>query len=161
MVKGFPGGAAATILLAGVTLHWSPFNSTLYPYSIQQPSSFRHEPGVTADGIKVDYFFPVLTGSFVTNVSISATRGTTMVNPVSYLHSLNGRNVRQMGWLTVNGKKKPVMCADFSGLTSRWTEEQVSFAANGYVWHLTASFEPKFKKQLKTMLKMLQSFRLR
>jgi hypothetical protein len=46
-------------------------------------------------------------------------------------------------------------------LAGTYIVEQVSFPARGYIWTLTASYDPRFKSLLPTMLRMLSSFNLR
>ena len=150
--------AAGLVFLAGTITTWIPFRSDIYPYTIQQPSSYRHIVIVNTDKHKVDYFFPSL-GSSVTNVNIYADR--TYVRPRTYLRSIGGSHVHRSGWLHIMGRSLPLTCADFSGITARWTIEQVDFRAHGRVWHLTASYEHRFRGQRGLMMHMLRTFRTR
>lgn len=158
MTAGFLRGPLAALVFAGITITWLPFHSGLYPYHVSQPSSFKHEVIVTASGLKVDYFFPTLTGSFPTNVNISAVRGSKIMDAVQFLRSASGHRVRRSGWMVIMGHRFPLMRAAFHGLTTNWIEEQVAFASGGYNWRLTASYEPRFVKLRSLMLRMLQSF---
>jgi hypothetical protein len=160
LMRKIPGGAAA-VLLAGVSIHWGQFQSSTYPYTIAQPSSFRHVVIADALGNRSDYFFPVLTGSFSTNVNVSATRGGGVQDATQYLRSNNGHDIHVNGSVQIMGKHLPLMKASFAGLAGPWIEEQVSFAAGGYFWRLTASYEPRFKSLRKTMIQMIQSFEVR
>lgn len=151
----------ALTMLTGVTVRWTLFSSTLYPYSISQPSSFRHEVIISADGQHSDYFFASGLGSFTTNVNISATRGQGVTDEISYFRSHNGTRVHRSGWLRVMGRRLALVRADFHGLTGRWTEEQTRFKAHGMLWQLTVSYDPRFRRFRPTMLRMLSSFKLR
>lgn len=155
-------GIIGAVLLGGstVSLTWQPFASKLYPYSISQPSSFRHEVITTASGSQVDYFFPAFTGSFPTNVNVSAVRGTDVQDEVRYLQEHNGHHVQRVGFLKFMGRHHAIVRADFDGLTGKWVEEQISFPASGYFWRITASYEPRFRRLRPLMLRMLASFRL-
>lgn len=137
---------------------WTHFNSKLYPYAISQPSSFRHIV-LSVDGQQSsDYFSPGL-GSYTTNVNISASRGP-VVNVARDLKERDGVHVRASGAVAVLGRQMTLTRADFRGLAGTWVEEQLSFAAGGYSWRLTASYDTRYKRMRSTMLKMLQSFRL-
>lgn len=153
-------GAFAVIVLSSVTVKWTVFGSDLYPYKISQPSSFRHLVIATSSGQRSDFFFPELLGSFTTNVNVTATAGHIVDDEVSYLRSHNGKHVQKSGMLRIMGRARTVTRAYFHGLTGKWVEEQVSFAANGYTWRLTASYEPRFKRLRATMLRMISSFKL-
>src|SRR5436305_829647 len=78
----------------------------------------------------------------------------------SYLRSIDGHNIKLVGRMNVAGKDRKIMKADFTGLAGKWSIEQVCFAAKGYVWRLTASWDPKVKSLLPTMLHMLKTFKL-
>jgi hypothetical protein len=148
--------AAASVLSIGVT--WSRYTSQIYPYSISQPSSYRHVELQNNVGRKVDYFSPSL-GSFITCVVVYAVRGTRFQNEISILEGLGGRDVRRAGSLTVNGHQYPIIRADFSGLTAHWTEEHVTFVRKGLVWHLHMSYDRRYRSQRAMMFRMLKSFK--
>src|SRR5579859_6446288 len=93
------------LLLAGVSISWTPFRSSVYSYSISQPSSFRHVVLPNTANQKVDYFFPSV-GSFPTNVNILATPGTVVQNQVAYLKQMNGRNIHRSAWITIMGRRE-------------------------------------------------------
>lgn len=149
---------AGAVVFSGVIVNWTPFHSSVYPYRISQPSSFRHTVYTFPDGEKVDYFSPSV-GSASTYVAVGATRGDRMQNEVQYLRSLDGRHVTRHGVLKVAGKRLPLMRADFDGFTGRSRVEQVSFVSHGYVWRLTASYALRFKSLRPVMLRMLQTFK--
>lgn len=149
---------AGLAFLAGTITTWIPFRSDIYPYTIQQPSSYRHIVIVDTAKHKVDYFFPSL-GSSVTNVNIYADG--TYIRPRAYLRSIGGSNVHRSGWLRVMGHRYPLTCANFTGIRSRWTIEQIDFRARGRVWHLTASYDHRFRNQRGLMMHMLRTFRAR
>jgi hypothetical protein len=134
------------------------FNSTTYPYSIQQSGAYRHVV-ITTDR-KVDYFFPNL-GSYTTSVNIYAEPGHTMTSDSDFLHAFGGQSVRRDGSITILGKKMTFTRADFKAVAGHWTEERVSFVAENMVWHLTMSYDVKFRSARRVMLHMLESFQLR
>lgn len=146
--------------VAGVSVSWVRFSSAVFPYSIMQPSSYRHIVSEDALGGKGDYFFPNL-GSFTTNVNIRALPGHVVQDETAYLHSLGGRHVRRVGTLRLSGKAYPIESADFRGLVGSWTVQQATFTGRDLVWTLTASFDAKYVKMRPQMLRMLQSFQLR
>lgn len=148
---------AGALLLSGITISWIHFDSNIYPYSITQPSSFRHLVLPTASDQKIDYFFPSL-GSTTTNVNISATRGNAAVDVRQYLRSVEGTHVRKVGWLRIMGRNLTLTRADFKGYFGRYAEEQVSFTAGGYAWRLTASYDLRYSNLRNTMLRMIRSF---
>jgi hypothetical protein len=147
-----------TVVLAGVSVSWAPFHSSLYPYSISQPSSFKHVVLPNTANLQVDYFFPSI-GSFPTNVNIVAKPGRDMRNEVAYLKGINGHNIFRSGWLKIMGHREALMHADFDGLAGKYSVEQIRFVYKDTVWQLTASYEPKYRKMLSIMLRMLSSFR--
>lgn len=153
-------GMSAAFLLTGISITWVPFSSKLYPYTISQPSSFRHDVIVTATGHKVDYFFPALTGSFTTNVHISCQprQAGAVEDAVRYLRGRDATHVHKVGVLTVMGRREGLIRARFTGLTGQWTEEEVTFSSGGYTWRLTASYDTRFRSLRSTMLRMLASF---
>jgi hypothetical protein len=158
--KRFGLPALALFAVANVGVTWSRFNSTLYPYSIQQPSSFRHIILRETSGVMADYFFPSL-GSFTTNLNVKAVPGRSADNEARIIRSLGGQHVRRTGWAHLAGQREPVMGADFKTLAGRWTIERVTFVSRGYVWYITMSYEEKYRKIRPTLLRMMQSFRLR
>ncbi len=147
------------LVLAGVSISWTPFRSSVYSYSISQPSSFKHVVLPNTANQQVDYFFPSV-GSFPTNVNIVATPGTTVQNQAAYLKQMNGRNIRRSAWIDIMGQREALMHADFNSLAGKFSVEQVRFAYKGTVWQLTASYELKFRKMRPLMLRMLKSFRV-
>lgn len=147
------------LVLAGVSISWTPFRSSVYSYSISQPSSFKHVVLPNTANQQVDYFFPSV-GSFPTNVNIVATPGTTVPNQVAYLRRMNGHNIHRSAWIKIMGQREALMHADFSGLAGKFSVEQVLFAFKGTVWQLTASYEPRFRNMRPLMLRMLRSFRV-
>jgi len=149
----------AAVLFAGITTTTIHFSSTLYPYSIDQPSSFRHIIFTDTDNHRVDYFFPAL-GSFTTNANIYAVPGRDAPDEQTYLHSIGGHHVKRSARISIAGQLRPVMRGDFKGIAGRWTIEQVTFAAHGYVWHLTASYDVKYKKMRPILIAILSSFKL-
>ncbi|HEX6506475.1 MAG TPA: hypothetical protein VF221_02480 [Chloroflexota bacterium] len=149
----------AAVMFASITITWTRFHSTTYPYSILQPSSFRHTMLPNVNGMTIDYFFPSL-GSFTTNVNVVASPAKSLVNQVAYFRSIDGTNVHRSGWLIIMGKKRPLIQADFGGLAGKRRLEQICFVANGTMWQLTASYDLKYRNLRRTMLRMLQSFRL-
>jgi hypothetical protein len=160
MVKLLSRGAAGIAVLSGITLTWSPFHSTLYPYTLSQPSSFKHAVlNLDASAQKVDYFSPPL-GSAVTNVTVVATAGDAPRSATNYLRSIDGHGIKRIGWITVAGARRDLIQASFNGYPGKWTMEEVSFEANGYYWRLSLSYARQFKNLRIVMLKMLSSFKL-
>lgn len=150
-------GLLALVTLAGITIKWIPFHSHVYPYSVLQPSSYRHDVIQDTSGQKVDFFFPTL-GSSVTNVNIycdDSNSGT-----VKRLQSIGGTHVHRSAWMTIMGKRYPVIYADFSSYGQYWTLEQITVPMQGRIWHLTASYAHKFRNQRPIMMKMLRSFKV-
>jgi hypothetical protein len=155
--------AAVAFGAAGVGVVWSPFSSTIYPYSISQPSSFKHIVIRDASDVPIDYFFPAL-GSSTTNLNIKAVPGheTGIQDQVNLLRNNGGQHIRRSGWMQLAGQRLALLCADFNNLAGRYTEERVSFGARGMVWDLTASYDHKYKKIIRpVLLRMMRSFRLR
>jgi hypothetical protein len=144
------------IALSGITVKWLPFHSHVYPYSIRQPSSYRHEVIQDTANQQIDYFFPSL-GSSVTNVNIYCDG--TNANTVKRLEAIGGSHVHRSAWLTVMGKHYPVIYADFSSYNQYWTLEQVTIPVQGHVCHLTASYSHKYRNQRAIMMKMLATFK--
>jgi len=79
------------VALAGTKITYEPFVSTLYPYRLLQPSSFRHVVLVDLNGHMVDYFYPAL-GSSVTNVNIFEDEHGEMRKVKELIPSLPGEN---------------------------------------------------------------------
>jgi hypothetical protein len=147
----------ALVVLAGITVNWLNFRSSIYPYRISQPSSYQHQVIEDVSHEKRDYFFPGL-GSFVTNVNIFADHS--KLSAPAYLRSIGGRHVRKIGMIRIMGKWRTIYAADFTlSYSGPYTLEQVCFSASHRLWRLTMSYDWKFrKKQRPLMLKMLKSF---
>lgn len=145
------------IVLASVSVSWAPFRSTVYSYTISQPSSFKHIVLPNTANQQVDYFFPSV-GSFPTNVNIVGVPGHAVGNWVSYFHGINGHNIHRSGWVNVMGQRRPLMHADFSTLVGKFSVDEVRFVDRDTVWQLTASYEPRFRSMRTLMLRMLASF---
>lgn len=145
------------IVLASVSVSWAPFRSTVYSYTISQPSSFKHVVLANTANQQVDYFFPSV-GSFPTNVNIVAVPGHTVGNWVSYFRNMNGHNIHRSGWLKVMGDRRPLIHADFNTLIGNYSVDQVRFVFKDTVWQLTASYETRFRGMRPLMLRMLASF---
>jgi hypothetical protein len=148
------------VAVAGVSISWVHFSSTVYPYTMSQPSSFRHVVLMNTAHVKVDYFSPSL-GSAVTDVAVYAVPGSKRPDPDTYLRDENGTHIRAGGSIVIDGKKRSLTAADFSSFGNRWTVEQASFVENGMVWRLSLSYEPKYQKLRPVMVKMVQSFAVR
>jgi len=160
MLKLLSRGAAGIVVMTGITVTWSPYHSTLYPYTISQPSSFKHAVlSLSSDDERVDYFSPAL-GSATTNVTVSAQQGGSLQPAVEYLRSLDGHHIRQSGWIEVLGQLRPLMRADFNGYTGKWTIEEVNFTAQGYNWRVSCSYAARYSKLRSLMLRMIRSFKL-
>ena len=148
--------------LAGVVVTWSRTSSTIYPYSIEQPSSFRHE--VVRDGalnVAGDFYWPTPPGSSITNLNVKAVPGSRVKDGSASLRSQSGRNVHRISWMHLAGQREPLIRADFKGIPGRWTIEQVTFVARGLVWYVTASYDVKYRKFRPMLLRMMKSFRLK
>jgi hypothetical protein len=154
----FSGFFAVTMPVSSV--HWVHFRSSLHPYSISQPSSFRHVVIQDGERHKVDYFFPSL-GSPVTNVNIYSFPGDVPVEPGWYLRSVGGRRVHKSGRVKIMGKWMRCVQGQFAGVVSHWNVEQITFSSRGRIWRLTASYEDRFRSQRQLMLRMLATFQLR
>lgn len=151
--------ALSAVLTSGVSVTWSHFNSTTYPYTITQPSSYRHIVLRDTANRQVDYFFPSL-GSFTTNVNVYAFPGATAPDEMQYLRSMGGQHVQRAGWLRLAGSRRQMVRADFRGVTGRWTMMQTDFVAHGLVWRLTASYDVRYSKLRGTLMRILRSFQL-
>jgi hypothetical protein len=149
-----------SVLSMGISVHWVPFSSPTFPYTISQPSSFRHYLYTNTAHEKIDYFSPSL-GSATTDVAIGSVTGTTVPDPKTYLRNQRGFNLRQSGSVTVAGRSRPLTAADFSSYGLQWTEEQVSFVSNGNIWRLSISYDHRYRNLRPTMLKMVRSFQFR
>ncbi|GAC1445429.1 MAG: hypothetical protein NVSMB52_06510 [Chloroflexota bacterium] len=148
------------IVLSKVIITWMPFVSTVYPYAIMQPSSFQHLLVHGTSDTNVDYFFGAQ-GSSVTNVNIDAVPGQISQSPRIYLQKKDARHIRKGGTVTILGEKRRLWDADFHGLAGPWTVETTSFAARGWIWKLTISYEKHTQKLRPIMMRMLQSFKIR
>lgn len=147
------------IVFASISVSWTPFHSTLYPYSISQPSSFKHVVLANTANQEVDYFFPSV-GSYPTNVNVIATPGHAVRDETAYLKSINGHHVYRSGWVRIMGHREALMHANFSGLAGKYAVDQVCFVYQGIIWQITASYELKYRKMRPMMLRMLRSFRV-
>lgn len=147
------------IVLVGISIKWSTFNSTLYPYSISQPSTFSHQVG-TLGGLPADIFFANGLGSYTTNVNITAQRGNSVAQDLAVFRRQSDGTAKSVGWLRVMGHNLQLIRSKSDGLVGPWVEERVTFSAGGYTWRLTASYEPRYKRLRPTMLRMLASFKL-
>jgi len=151
--------ALGAVVLVGVAVKWGTFTSTIYPYTISQPSTFTHQPG-TLRGLPADFFFPYGLGSFTTNVNVTAERGNHVAHDLGVFERDGGKKVKHVGWLRVMGHNLRLNRTNHHGLAGTWVEEQVTFSAGGYTWQLTASYDPRYKSLLPTMIRMLGSFKL-
>lgn len=151
--------ATLTLLLSVQTtgISWIPFHSQTYPYSILQPSSFRHVLFKDTSNRSVDFFFPSL-GSSTTNLNVYADVEAGAINEMGYLRALGGKKIHISGHILIDHKRRPLIAANFSGLAGKWTMEQVSFKQGGRVWHLTASYAVQYRSLRTIMLHMLRSF---
>jgi hypothetical protein len=147
------------VVVASVSVSWTPFHSSLYPYSLSQPSSFKHVVLVNTANQRVDYFFPSV-GSFLTNVNIVALPGRAVRDRVSCPKVINGYHRYRRGWLTIMGQHEALMHMDFHGLAGKYSIEQVCVVKHHTRWQLTASFETKYRTMRSMMLRMLASFRV-
>jgi hypothetical protein len=147
------------IVVASVSVSWSPFHSSLYPYSISQPSSFRHIVLANTASQQVDFFFPSV-GSYTTNVNVVAEPGHAKRDEAAFLKGLNGRHIHVSARLRIMGHRRAVTHADFSSLAGNYSIEQVCFVHKGTVWQLTASYQTPYRKMRPMMLRMLKSFRV-
>jgi hypothetical protein len=148
---------ASAVVFAGATGSWIPFHSSTYPYTLEQPASFRHVILANTANQKVDFFFPSL-GSFTTNVNILAQPGRPLSDEKTLLQAMNGHDVHRSGWLTIMGHRLPVIHADFDSLAGKYSIEQIRYTDGTTSWQLTASYEPKYRSLRSTMLKMIGTF---
>ncbi|GAC1513910.1 MAG: hypothetical protein NVS2B16_19770 [Chloroflexota bacterium] len=145
------------VALAGTKITYEPFVSTLYPYRLLQPSSFRHVVLVDLNGHMVDYFYPAL-GSSVTNVNIFEDEHGEMRDEGALMRASGASWVHVSGYIPIGGKRFPIVSGDRSGLPGRWREEYVEFSASRKVWHLTMSYLLKYRSMRPTMVHMLGTF---
>jgi hypothetical protein len=147
---------SAVLTFSGITIHWAPFHSPTYPYTILQPSSYKYLAITNTSGRPVDYFFPSL-GSQLTNVNVYCDHG--HMNAMRQLRSVGAVHVQRNGGILIDGTRRALIRGEFRGMVAQWTVEQIVFTANGRVWHLTASYEHRFRSQRTIMMKMLKSFK--
>jgi hypothetical protein len=140
------------------TVTWKRVSSNIYPYSIYQPSSFRHLVVRETSNLLADYYYPSL-GSSITNLNVKATKGTLPKNPESN-QSLTGRPAKRSGWVNIAGHRCPLMRTDFKGLIGQWTVERVTFGSHGLVWYVSASYDHRYRNLRPQLLRMMRSFRL-
>ncbi len=146
----------SVVVFTSIAITWSPFSSTTYPYTIDQPSSFQHI--VISNGGEVrDAFFPGL-GSFTTNVNIYGIRAGVLRDERAHHGNRNDQISHPCGSIRIMGQRQTLLCASFHGLAGKWTIEQVVFPANGYMWHLTASSDLRYLSLRGIMHRMLRSF---
>jgi hypothetical protein len=157
MVGGGIARLLSAVMFAGVTINWVHFSSDVYPFTISQPSSFKHVVLTDTAHIRVDYFSPSL-GSAVTDVSVFAVPGSQVPNPRAYLRAGGGRHVHTAGKIKISGRQRTLTAANFNSFGNHWIVEQVSFAQGGLVWRLSASYEPRYATMRPVMVRMLQSF---
>src|SRR5579875_2738106 len=119
MAVFLPFWVSFLLAASSTTVSWITFHSTIYPYTVAQPSSFRHVVLMDTDNHRVDYFSPAL-GSFTTNVNIYAVPGHAVPNEAAYLRSIGGKHVHVSGRLTLLGKPLPLIMGDFSGIAGHW-----------------------------------------
>lgn len=148
-------GVLLAIQSVGIT--WLHFRSSTYPYTMAQPSSFRHVVLKDAMQRPVDYFFPSL-GSTTTNVNVYAVARLGAPYARSYLHMLGGKHIHNSGMVVIMGKKRHVVIAQFHGLAGKWTVEEVTIAVGSRMWYLTASYVWRYHKLRPIMMRMLHSF---
>lgn len=151
--------AIGTITFAGIRVTWHPYSSTLFPYTISQPSSFRHVVITDISGRNSDYFYPDL-GSNTTDVNVYA-QPQHLARDQSTLHSMGATHASRSGWVRIQGKHLQLQRRDLRGLAGHWIMEQVTFNAHGWLWHLTASYDYRYRSMRSMMLRMLQSFKAR
>jgi hypothetical protein len=148
---------AALVLLGGISIRWMTFHSHVYRYTIKQPSSYTHIVLQDTSKRKVDYFYPSPLGSSVTSVSIFCDHSNP--NLTTSLRSNSGVNVHRSGWITIMGKRYPLIEAGYTGIGVSWVVEKVNVPVGKEIYHLTASYEPRYRNQQRPiMLKMLGSF---
>lgn len=147
---------SAILAFSGITVNWLPFRSSTYPYTISQPSSYKHAVIYNTSGEPVDYFFPSL-GSSITSVNIYCDHG--HANAAAELRTGGAKHVQRTARILIDGTRRALIRGQFSSIVGRWTEEQIVFTDHGKVWHLTASYASQFRSQRPIMIKMLRSFK--
>jgi len=146
-------------MLFGVGVRYQTFHGTQYPYTMSVWTSMRHTVFMDTSGHQIDYFFPSL-GSFTTNVNVWAEPGTMLQPEVVLLQAQGGTHIHRVDSVRINGKRRSMLQADFHGLAGHYVEDQVSFSAAGRTWHLTASYDVRFRKLRPRFMRMLHTFRL-
>jgi hypothetical protein len=159
-ISVFSSLAAFTVLGAFTT--WTRYPSPSYPYSISYPSTFTHL-GMRdiSDRYNVDFWFPSL-GTHTTNMNVFA-RPVPKVrqSEVQYLRSFGGKNIRKVGSIRIAGQRLDLIGADFKTIYKYyWREEGVTFVACKRWWHVTISYDLKYRSLRPTLFRMLTSFRL-
>lgn len=147
---------SAILAFSGITVNWLPFSSSTYPYTIKQPSSYKHVVIYDTSGSPVDYFFPSL-GSSITNVNIYCDHG--HLDAAEDLRAVGGKHVHRVGRILIDGTRRALIRGQFNSIVGRWTVEQVVFPDHGRIWHLTASYASQFRSQRPIMIKMLKYFK--
>lgn len=149
------------LALTSVSVTWSRTSSSIYPYTIEQPSSFRHlvlrDPALNTEA---DFYFAPLGGS-ITNLNVKATTGRRDKGDGARLTALGGQHLRRVAWVHLAGQREPLMRADFKGIVVRFAIEQVTFTARARNWYVSMSYDLKYQKMRPTLLRMLNSFRLK
>ncbi|GAC1327052.1 MAG: hypothetical protein NVS2B16_01920 [Chloroflexota bacterium] len=148
------------ITFAGVRITYDPFTSTIYPYRVLQPSSFRHIVVLDLTGHGVDYFYPDL-GSFVTNVNIYAVTPGQMKNQAQMMHPTGAKHVHISGYLRVDKKRVPIFSSDHRAFPGHWREETAQFSSGGMIWHVTISYLLRYRNLRPVMMRMIRSFHIR
>jgi hypothetical protein len=147
---------SAILAFSGITVTWVPFRSPTYPYRILQPSSYKYLAIDDTSGRPHDYFFPSL-GSQITNVNIYCDHLNAAAK--KELQTAGAKHIQSDGRILIDGSRRVLFKGQFRGLIQNWTEERTVFAEHGRVWHLTISYEPRFRSQRPIMIKMLKSFK--
>jgi hypothetical protein len=154
-------GVVGVVALVGVSTNTAWVTSSIYPYSIKAPTTFRHVVLPTVTGQNEDLYAPPI-GSAATSVTVYADRSGSGEGAIEYFVSHHGQHVHQSGTVSIMGKRIAVECADFNSYGTRYRQEEVTFSAGGYFWRLTASYELRYSGRYRVpMLRMLGSFRLR
>ncbi|MCA1595231.1 MAG: hypothetical protein LC772_02225 [Chloroflexi bacterium] len=154
-------GAIGAVAFTGISIIWLPFASSVYPYTISQPSSFQHLIiRDTSNQQQVDYFFGGQ-GTAFTNVNIAAVKGSRVEKPVQYLQSKDATHIRRGGVITILGKRRRWTLAKFHGLVARWSVETTTFVAGGWTWRMTVSHDAPNKRLIPLMEKMVRTFKLK
>jgi hypothetical protein len=148
----------ATRDVSAATVNWKRVSSTIYPYSISQPSSFRHLVVRETSNLLADYYWPSL-GSSITNLNVKATKGS-VPKSLAADESLSGKPAKRSGWMLIAGHRSPLMRTDYKALVGQWTVERVTFASHGLVWYVSASYEHQYRSLRPQLLRMMHSFKL-